>query len=269
MSKLFNIIVLIGLCATINSCKKHQRLKPIVPTLNYGIYHFVNNTVKFSLDTSMAYTIATNEDIPITNLSKGADNYFWDFGNGNTSTEKEPKLSYEKSGQYTLTLKVASEGKEYSLSKTVTVLDRVLKSIKIKSINWNSNFSYPLNWPNNKKGTLFIEIKELPNGSFPEFKNGQYNGIVLYKSELIDNVTIDSMPMEVIVDDKHIIEFSKLFQGKYGFNLHVTEDNTDYLLSSSWGSGVGISYEGNIPSNNFVISTSFNGNQIDFVCVYQ
>jgi PKD repeat protein len=42
--------------------------------------------------------------ITFKNSSKNADKYYWDFGNGNTSAEKNPKAYFEKAGQYTVTL---------------------------------------------------------------------------------------------------------------------------------------------------------------------
>jgi gliding motility-associated-like protein len=38
------------------------------------------------------------------NLSEKADHYFWDFGNGQTSTDFEPKVTYKQSGIYKLKL---------------------------------------------------------------------------------------------------------------------------------------------------------------------
>ncbi len=49
------------------------------------------------------------EAIYFVNLSIGGENYFWDFGDGNTSTEFEPAHTYEETGVYDVTLIVNSE----------------------------------------------------------------------------------------------------------------------------------------------------------------
>ncbi len=42
--------------------------------------------------------------VVLSNLSSGATSYLWDFGNGSTSTETNPALTYNSNGLYTLTL---------------------------------------------------------------------------------------------------------------------------------------------------------------------
>lgn len=84
------------------SCTKQSQLDWFMPNVaapnpslsaNFRINH-PNNTV--------------NEQSPvsITNLSTQAVAYHWDFGNGTTSTEKTPVLSYSKCGIYPITLTV-------------------------------------------------------------------------------------------------------------------------------------------------------------------
>lgn len=46
------------------------------------------------------------EQIQFINKSKNSVSYKWDFGDGNTSTEKDPKHNYTKPGKYTVTLEV-------------------------------------------------------------------------------------------------------------------------------------------------------------------
>jgi len=47
--------------------------------------------------------------ITITNNSKNASSFFWDFGNGETSTEENPEpFEYEREGQYTIVLRVGN-----------------------------------------------------------------------------------------------------------------------------------------------------------------
>lgn len=42
----------------------------------------------------------------LSNGSSGSDNFLWDFGDGNTSTQRNPKHTYNKSGQFNVSLKI-------------------------------------------------------------------------------------------------------------------------------------------------------------------
>lgn len=49
------------------------------------------------------------EPIYFVNLSVGGEKYYWDFGDGNTSTEFDPAHTYEETGVYDVTLVVESD----------------------------------------------------------------------------------------------------------------------------------------------------------------
>lgn len=59
--------------------------------------------------------------INFTNSSEGADSYKWDFGDGNTSEEQNPKHTYLLSGNYEVTLSAIKGGKVISSSKSVSI----------------------------------------------------------------------------------------------------------------------------------------------------
>ncbi len=58
------------------------------------------------------------EEIRAINRSEGGDSYFWDFGDGNTSTEFEPIHQYERAGTYDVTLIVTNQ---YGCNDTLTI----------------------------------------------------------------------------------------------------------------------------------------------------
>ena len=67
-------------------------------------------------------TYEFGEELQITNCSVGASSYEFNFGNGTTSSENSPIISYENSGDYTITLRATSEsGKTNTVSKNITV----------------------------------------------------------------------------------------------------------------------------------------------------
>ena len=92
----------------------------------------VNNDIKilgdpdFTMDSifNTDYAIWAIEDpITFTNTSTGdALSYFWDFGDGNTSTDENPIHSYVDEGTYQITLSVMYPyGCSYSISYTIIV----------------------------------------------------------------------------------------------------------------------------------------------------
>jgi PKD repeat protein len=50
-----------------------------------------------------------------------ADTYSWDFGDGETSAEKDPVHTYAQSGSYTATITVTGDGGDASASTSVTI----------------------------------------------------------------------------------------------------------------------------------------------------
>ena len=59
--------------------------------------------------------------ITFTNLSKNADRYLWDFGDGQTSTNKDPVHKYKTGGIYYVTLKAMNESDNQTAYANVTV----------------------------------------------------------------------------------------------------------------------------------------------------
>ena len=58
------------------------------------------------------------------NINPNDFNWFWDFGDGNTSTEITPEHAYEKSGIYPVTAKITNDEGRYDLAKSRAVVGR-------------------------------------------------------------------------------------------------------------------------------------------------
>jgi hypothetical protein len=56
-----------------------------------------------------ALVMLPDDEIRLFNLSKYEDAYLWDFGDGNTSTEENPRHLYTAVGQYDISLDIWSE----------------------------------------------------------------------------------------------------------------------------------------------------------------
>lgn len=72
----------------------------------------------FTMDKAEA---KVNETISFTNTTVNASTYAWDFGDGNTSTEENPKHAYLSAGNYTVSLVATGDGGEQTVSETIDI----------------------------------------------------------------------------------------------------------------------------------------------------
>jgi PKD repeat protein len=70
-----------------------------------------------------SYGTLSAGDVQFTDKSLSARTYAWDFGNGATSVEKSPKVSFVNNGDYTVKLTVKNNTGENSVSKIITVIN--------------------------------------------------------------------------------------------------------------------------------------------------
>ena len=80
------------------------------------------------------FTIAQSNNCPapcqvcLTNTSQNATSFQWDFGNGQTSTEKSPCVTYNERGTFTVKLTAIKGSETKVLTKQVTVTtDRIAR----------------------------------------------------------------------------------------------------------------------------------------------
>lgn len=78
------------------------------PNCNMAVFQFDLAKIQAVLSTG-APIICIPDPVIFTNESLYGDNYFWDFGDGETSTEFEPTHFYEEPGVYTVTLIVTDD----------------------------------------------------------------------------------------------------------------------------------------------------------------
>ena len=64
-----------------------------------------------------------SKTIQFTDTSTNANTYFWDFGDGNTSTERNPIHTYQDDGEYVVTHTVTNDFGEASIEQTVSLGD--------------------------------------------------------------------------------------------------------------------------------------------------
>jgi gliding motility-associated-like protein len=66
--------------------------------------HVVHLVDPVKADFRAVYEGCAPVEVTFINLSTGADNYYWDFGNGNSSTDENPTTLYNQPGIYQVTL---------------------------------------------------------------------------------------------------------------------------------------------------------------------
>lgn len=75
--------------------------------------------------------------IPLDNLSTGAGNYFWSFGNGANSQEETPNYTYPAAGTFTLTLTASSTDGNCS-DQAVTTVTVLVTSVEERDFEFRS-----------------------------------------------------------------------------------------------------------------------------------
>ena len=89
----------------------------------------------FRNETASIFVMATSDTCSLINRSQNAHSVSWDLGDGRKSSHPDITLSYDKSGTYDVTLTITDkDGQNTTVSKVVTVKDRVLRSINITKV---------------------------------------------------------------------------------------------------------------------------------------
>ena len=97
-------------------------------------------TSKFDVAGDTAYV---GDSISFTNSSSNATDYLWNFGDGASSSEENPKHVYSKSGTYNVVLKAygSSGTDESSLSLKVVSPNTILDGQGIKNVSFGDTWS--------------------------------------------------------------------------------------------------------------------------------
>lgn len=104
-----DLIVINSGCADTLTFNKYITIKPPIAAFSYAQRCAVSGNIRF------------------TDKSIGADTWFWDFGDGNTSTQASPSHVFSKKGVYTVSLTVTNKATGCSFTKKadVEVIDEV------------------------------------------------------------------------------------------------------------------------------------------------
>jgi PKD repeat protein len=254
-------LFLVTLVAGVTACHKDATLP--LPTASFSI----------NGDSSQTYIAGTYDGFTVTNNSLNAQSYLWDLGNGITFTTKEFSYSYPKSGRYKITLtSINADDRRTQVVKTVTIKDRILKQIVITSINFKSALGFLKTTYPAGKANIWVEIQQAEPGrwDYQPLSNGGYDVPVVYKSDVVPNADSKSVPVTLIVSKKIVIDIATLSGGMgYGLNLFAQDATGTYLLTSSYGSGIGNAAYGNIHSGKYTVTSGFEGSNIVLNCDFE
>lgn len=71
---------------------------------NLAVFRFDLNAIQAEVEIDGPTLVCVNDDVAFNNLTIGAANYLWDFGDGTTSTALEPTHQFAQGGEYTIQL---------------------------------------------------------------------------------------------------------------------------------------------------------------------
>ncbi|MGB0932305.1 MAG: PKD domain-containing protein, partial [Chitinophagales bacterium] len=97
---------------------------------------FIAPSADFSLPSN---DVPFNREVTFSNLSQGGTSYFWDFGDGMTSTEKHPKHLFEASGTYEVQLTTETCFESDTKTKTIQIQAAPQASIPTETLNVTLN----------------------------------------------------------------------------------------------------------------------------------
>lgn len=247
--------IIIGLVFVfLNACKENE----VIPTAAFD-YTFTNPDAATYLK-----SFPTHQSLKITNASTDAISYRWDFGDGTTSTEKEPVFDYEKSGEYTIRLTTTSRtGDQQTSTKSIKIVDRVLKRIHFSFLNWEALQDLP-DWPISKIADVQVVIGRRENSDPPTAPS-----TIFYESSRVKDVNTITPPT-IPVDQKIVIDppFSGSSRALV-VNVYGYDNGGKKLLFSSAVSGAGFSAYPDRRTGFYVLRTGVGGTIVELQCAYE
>jgi len=145
MTKVYSLLSAVLLVAVMLGCKDEDPKLPL-PQVN------------FNTDPEI---VEVGKPVTFNNLTLNASSYQWKFGDGQTSTQISPVITYEERGTYQVTLTAFTDDNQRdSLSRNITVGERVMTGININSIPFvnleGADWDDPAGQPDSTKLPDFI-----------------------------------------------------------------------------------------------------------------
>lgn len=212
-------LFLLACVAFVFYCCKVEEPKPALPNARFS---FTANDLQVSF----------------MNLSSNASSYEWNFGNGKTSSEKDPTITYAKEGTYTVRLTARKGDLSSKTEQEVTV------SYKTPTANFSYKAEQPLKVVlTNQSSNATSYEWSFGDGQTSTEKNPthRYRGIGVYRIKLkaINGTKIDEYEKNVTIEAPTICMYTgfrvtKIPNNNYYYQLQLTDDYTWSKTTYSW-----------------------------------
>lgn len=200
------------------------------------------------------FTYSVNQNVvTFTNQSTNAKKYYWNFGDGSTSSSTNPVKTYSNTGSYSVTLTATNITKSNSYSKTIEITQTPPPEEQTPTAKFTYKVQQPLKVVlTNTSTNATSYLWEFGDGSTSTEKNPthRYSGLGVYRIKLTasnstksstheENVTVEA-PTNCYVTGFSI---NKIPNNNYYYQVQLTDDYTWskttyfytdwYLLSSA------------------------------------
>jgi len=200
-------------------------------------------------DTDTTAIIGTHDELHLYSYSIAADSVNWNLGNGKIMRGDLVIFSYDSAGTYKVSLTAyGKNGITSTVSRTVTVKERVLKSFSINDLHINKFALSQNGLPVFTNFNLWLQVKFSHSNTDTFTSNGDMLVPVVYSSPVFANIDSSfhsSINFTLNSTDKVVIPFpiNNVYYQNVGrgllINLYGQDNSGTYLLASSGWTGRG------------------------------
>ena len=193
------IFILIGILL-LDACKDGE-LMPEASTIANFEYEATNN-------------LTAPTTVKFTNKSILATSYLWEFGNGETSTEMEPEISYTEPGTYTVALTVGASNEVYynTLKKVVNLQVKDPTAGKTKTLYFTDRTTHSVRYAVLDDNAPIVQDfghtgLDKPYGMVIDTSNARVI-VSYYREGVIYSYDLEGFDLQVVIDinDPNLID---------------------------------------------------------------
>lgn len=191
-----------------------------------------NGTTKQPPVANFSYTIEHPLTVVLRNNSQNATSYKWDFGDGNTSTEKNPKHKYKTKGVYRIKLIVYGNGTSDQEEINVTIIEPTkiyFKGVRYEKLAVNNEY---IKFKLTDDDPLFTDTWCNSVYELISTANLPYN-FTLKNPIILDDSTVDWYKLTLYWSKKNSGNGTEFFYTKFMMNQIYSEYPTELICQDS------------------------------------